>query len=641
MKNNIIVNKLDKKTVSNPKETLINNRSTLIMNHKESYEVQTKKKTRNIYSSSEILVGAVKTVNKNSIKLVNISGVNKNNINNSVLCNRPLKTDSSIRLTKDSNHERNYSIMFISSSVEKNKIYMKNEKNSVFNKRAKSTTELNFKEKTKQIASITTGNSKKISENINSKYTNKMKTIPELNQSNKLIPIRIKPLNENKISVVEKTKLPNFKKLNLTQNTHTKREKNILIENASSKTLFKISKENNNIPAILKKAVNINKVTGENKSNITKDKLILKEKNFNISKDKLILKEKIKTQTLNSKNTISLNSNKTIETNKIPSSDTLNLVKPDINMPAPIKIQKNLKPAKSLQVLPAMINSIKDESNKTNNFQSSFNIYMKTTMANPISNKQYDNQTNKITRSFDQKLNSTNLNITKINESKKNIPDSKTQINKGQLNITDKSLKKNSLKNRIKIKSSKLNLFEIHDTISNCSLDSFSLIHEKSELNSGNNKDRSIYSDSNLKNENHYDFEIEPLDNQIDKVYENINTTGNQYHEEDVEEYENNNLIKDDDQECEQEEENTGALTLDQLKDIIIYFNFDEENVGDKSVFFLDDQKEFDENSKQKYKKYFFKNNLNKSGMEDAHNISPSTKDSSSFRQVCNPIDIK
>jgi hypothetical protein len=211
---------------------------------------------------------------------------------------------------------------------------------------------------------------------------------------------------------------------------------------------------------------------------------------------------------------------------------------------------------------------------------------------------------------------------------------------------------------------------ELNNTISNASLGSFSLIHEKSEMNSNTKQADSSKSNSHIKSklksksnskeinvlefvdiENLLEMEENKKKNpeaeiETDKGFYN-NNDENGGEDKNVEEYYYDEQAEENveefcNEEPEQEDaEDEGVLTVDQVKDIIVYFDFDELDVEDQCLFYENDYKEFEFYQKYKYIKYFFNKKSVPMQNDDTSDVSPSTKDSSSYRQTLIPLITK
>ncbi len=273
-------------------------------------------------------------------------------------------------------------------------------------------------------------------------------------------------------------------------------------------------------------------------------------------------------------------------------------------------------------------------------------------------------QKKEIKHSHDQ-INVSNLNLSSINKNNSNVKLKKnySEINKFPIIKNDNNLLflrnsfqkyNNPLSNRSinKFSQQSLNMKQLEDQMNklcDSSIDSFSLIHEKSELNSltaSHNKMSSVgnNSDANKTFRNISKDDLDNLafsDDQIEKEKEeedvkNLNYNYYDANEEILDDYLAYNAEEQlEEQQEEPEQDDSGVLTVDQVKDIIVYFNFDDVDVEDESLFYVGDYRDFQMDSKQNYLDFFFNKKLQ---TDEEFNISPSTKDSISYRNSNFPV---
>jgi hypothetical protein len=76
----------------------------------------------------------------------------------------------------------------------------------------------------------------------------------------------------------------------------------------------------------------------------------------------------------------------------------------------------------------------------------------------------------------------------------------------------------------------------------------------------------------------------------------------------------------------------SGVLTFDEVKDIIVYYHFKDVNINERNIFFKNDVEIFNQENRMKYMNLFF-NNQSEVGAVIDNNKSYSTKDSSSNKK--------
>ena len=464
--------------------------------------------------------------------------------------------------------------------------------------------------------------------------------------------------NKDKKDIME---LARHKSVNLRKKSYDLTKSNILSKsiavtsNTKAKTNYDLNKSSINTNK--KNVVNLNQSHNQEelKKNATN---FAKSNNRTFNKKSIGTTNDMKTNTINTNHKLQINTNLKTQLNTNLATNKINLNNKTLQAKNSVKSMYSQKPVPK--------NSEKQE----NRVQYIHTIQNKPKPVNfnrlkPLKHVKTKSsiQKKEIKHSHDQ-INVSNLNLSGINKNNSNVKLKKnySEINKFSVSKNENNLLffrnsfqqyNNSLSNRTinKFSQQYLNMKQLEDQMNklcDSSLDSFSLIHEKSELNSmtaSHNKMSSVgnKSDPNRTNRNISQDELDNLafsDGQIEKEKndDDLNNSNYNYfdaHEEILDDYMAYNAeeqpevhAEDQDQEQEQEQDDSGILTVDQVKDIIVYFNFDDVDVEDESLFYIGDYRDFQIDTKRNYLDFFFNKKIQ---TDDVFNISPSTKDSISF----------
>jgi len=464
--------------------------------------------------------------------------------------------------------------------------------------------------------------------------------------------------NKDKKDIME---LARHKSVNLRKKSYDLTKSNILSKsiavtsNTKAKTNYDLNKSSINTNK--KNVVNLNQSHNQEelKKNATN---FAKSNNRTFNKKSIGTTNDMKTNTINTNHKLQINTNLKTQLNTNLATNKINLNNKTLQAKNSVKSMYSQKPVPK--------NSEKQE----NRVQYIHTIQNKPKPVNfnrlkPLKHVKTKSsiQKKEIKHSHDQ-INVSNLNLSGINKNNSNVKLKKnySEINKFSVSKNENNLLffrnsfqqyNNSLSNRTinKFSQQYLNMKQLEDQMNklcDSSLDSFSLIHEKSELNSmtaSHNKMSSVgnKSDPNRTNRNISQDEFDNLafsDGQIEKEKndDDLNNSNYNYfdaHEEILDDYMAYNAeeqpevhAEDQDQEQEQEQDDSGILTVDQVKDIIVYFNFDDVDVEDESLFYIGDYRDFQIDTKRNYLDFFFNKKIQ---TDDVFNISPSTKDSISF----------